>query len=99
MIQPATTQNKNVAGGIPVKNQKYFRISVPFSFTGIDLCNWISNNLDMPDPAEALHFANLLSQHGYYFPVIEKTLVVKDDNSLYRFQVREFLQQSICFLD
>lgn len=39
---------------------------------------------------EAIHMANLLCQHGYFFPVGEcnKGLAVKDDSSLYRFQVR-----------
>ena len=36
---------------------------------------------------EALHLASLLCQYGYFFPVGEaKTLQVKDDSSLYRFQ-------------
>ena len=39
---------------------------------------------------EAVHLANLLCQFGYYFPVNElKNLMVKDDSSLYRFQVRK----------
>lgn len=38
---------------------------------------------------EAVHLANLLCQFGYYFPVNElKNLLVKDDSSLYRFQVK-----------
>ena len=38
---------------------------------------------------EAVHLANLLCQFGYYFPVSEqKNLLVKDDSSLYRFQVK-----------
>ena len=42
--------------------------------------------------AEAIHMANLLCQHGYFFPVGEcKNLVVKDDSSLYRFQVSRLL--------
>lgn len=37
---------------------------------------------------EALHIGNLLCQYGYFFPVSDtKNLVVKDDSSLYRFQV------------
>lgn len=41
---------------------------------------------------EAIHMANLLCQHGYFFPVGEcnKNLSVKDDSSLYRFQVNTF---------
>ena len=36
--------------------------------------------------------ANLLCQFGYYFPVSEqKNLLVKDDSSLYRFQVSKEL--------
>lgn len=38
--------------------------------------------------AEALNIANQLCQYGYFFPVSDsKNLVVKDDSSLYRFQV------------
>ena len=41
---------------------------------------------------EAVHLANLLCQFGYYFPVNEqKNLLVKDDSSLYRFQVKRRL--------
>lgn len=46
---------------------------------------------------EAVHLANLLCQFGYYFPVNElKNLIVKDDSSLYRFQVS--LEPSAPFL-
>jgi hypothetical protein len=37
---------------------------------------------------EAVHIGNQLCQYGYFFPVNDsKNLVVKDDNTLYRFQV------------
>jgi hypothetical protein len=37
---------------------------------------------------EAVHIGNQLCQYGYFFPVNDtKNLVVKDDSSLYRFQV------------
>lgn len=40
---------------------------------------------------EALNLANQLCQFGYFFPVSDsKNLVVKDDSSLYRFQVNQF---------
>ena len=46
---------------------------------------------------EAIHTANLLCQHGYFFPVGEccKTLSVKDDSSLYRFQVRDQINNKV----
>lgn len=40
---------------------------------------------------EAVHIANQLCQYGYFFPVNDsRTLTVKDDSSLYRFQVLAF---------
>lgn len=37
--------------------------------------------------AEALHLAHLMSAHGYFFPVEDHILTVKNDGTLYRFQV------------
>lgn len=38
--------------------------------------------------AEAVHLANLLCQHGYFFPVGDtRSLAIRDDSTLYRFQV------------
>ena len=46
------------------------------------------SHLSFFSAVEAVHLANLLCQFGYYFPVNElKNLMVKDDSSLYRFQV------------
>lgn len=42
------------------------------------------------DLADALHLATLLLQYGYIFPVIEHSLFVKDDNTLYRLQLPYF---------
>jgi regulator of G-protein signaling len=44
---------------------------------------------------EAIHLANLLCQHGYFFPVGDnRAFSVKDDSSLYRFQVGGFVKNS-----
>lgn len=41
---------------------------------------------------EAVHLANQLCQYGYLFPVPDcKSLTVKDDSSLYRFQVSNII--------
>jgi len=54
---------------------------------GYDLIEWLMENLPIDDSVEALHLASLLCQYGYFFPVGDaKTLQVKDDSSLYRFQ-------------
>ena len=45
--------------------------------------------LQIEESTELLHLASLLCQSGYFFPVTDnKSLIVKDDGSLYRFQVR-----------
>lgn len=38
--------------------------------------------------AEALHLAHLMAAHGYFFPIDDHVLTVKNDNTFYRFQVR-----------
>lgn len=55
-------------------------------FPGYDLIEWLMDRLQIEE-TEALSIANLLCLHGYFFPVNDsKTLTVKDDSSLYRFQ-------------
>ena len=43
--------------------------------------------------AEALHLAHLMAAHGYFFPVEDHVLTVKNDGTLYRFQVS---YESVC---
>ncbi|KAG1663357.1 Regulator of G-protein signaling 7 [Nymphon striatum] len=40
--------------------------------------------------AEALHIAHLMSSHGYFFPIDDHTLTVKNDGTFYRFQTPYF---------
>ena len=56
---------------------------------GYDLVEWLMERLQIEESTELLHLASLLCQSGYFFPVADsKSLVVKDDGGLYRFQVR-----------
>ncbi|XP_031625599.1 uncharacterized protein LOC116342216 isoform X3 [Contarinia nasturtii] len=72
--------------GVPVRSQKLFLTSIPSAFMGYDLIEWLMEHLSIEE-SEALNIANQLCLHGYFFPVSDsKTLVVKDDSSLYRFQ-------------
>ena len=41
--------------------------------------------------AEALHLAHLMASHGYFFPIDDHILTVKNDNTYYRFQVSALL--------
>lgn len=40
-------------------------------------------------PAEAIHLGSLIAAHGYIFPISDHVLTLKDDGTLYRFQVKE----------
>ncbi|XP_041451362.1 uncharacterized protein LOC111082044 isoform X2 [Drosophila obscura] len=72
--------------GVPVRQQKMFLTSIPYAFMGYDLIEWLMDRLQIEE-SEALNIANQLCLHGYFFPVNDsKTLTVKDDSSLYRFQ-------------
>ncbi|CAO1386043.1 unnamed protein product [Diamesa serratosioi] len=77
---------QDAENGVPVRSQKIFLTSIPSAFMGYDLIEWLMERLNVEE-SEALNLANQLCQHGYFFPVSDsKTLVVKDDSSLYRFQ-------------
>lgn len=38
---------------------------------------------------EALHLGTLMSAHGYFFPISDHVLTLKDDGTFYRFQVKK----------
>ena len=60
-----------------------------YHLLGYDVIEWLMEKLNIEDGTEALHLASLLCQNGYIFPVADtKSLAVKDDGTLYRFQVR-----------
>ncbi|XP_077863456.1 regulator of G-protein signaling 7-like [Saccoglossus kowalevskii] len=75
--------------GVPVRTVKSFMSKVPSVFTGADLVLWIMKNLDV-DTTEALHLGSLISAHGYFFPITDHVLTLKDDNTFYRFQTPYF---------
>uniref|UniRef100_A0A0K8SJH4 Regulator of G-protein signaling 7 n=1 Tax=Lygus hesperus TaxID=30085 RepID=A0A0K8SJH4_LYGHE len=86
-MEALVKQMQDPETGVPVRSQKIFLTSVPSAFIGYDLIEWLMEHLNMEESGEAVHLANQLCQYGYLFPVTDcKTLNVKDDNSLYRFQ-------------
>ena len=46
--------------------------------------------------AEAIHVANMLARHGFFFSVEGLGIPVRDDGTLYRFQVNDQLATMIC---
>ncbi|XP_012539303.1 regulator of G-protein signaling 7 isoform X1 [Monomorium pharaonis] len=83
--------------GVPVKTVKTFMTKTPSVFTGTDLIAWMMKSMDIDDQAhnmyvnqEALHVAHLMASHGYFFPIDDHCLTVKNDNTFYRFQTPYF---------
>ncbi|CAG7817424.1 unnamed protein product [Allacma fusca] len=86
--------------GVPVRSQKMFLTSIPAAFAGYDIIEWLMERLVIEDSVEAIHLANLLCQHGYFFPVGDnRNLSVKDDSSLYRFQTPYYWPSQVPCLD
>ncbi|KAG7208741.1 hypothetical protein KM043_014937 [Ampulex compressa] len=75
--------------GVPVKTVKSFMTKTPSVFTGTDLIAWMMKSMDIDDQ-EALHVAHLMASHGYFFPIDDHCLTVKNDNTFYRFQTPYF---------
>ncbi|KAG1663355.1 Regulator of G-protein signaling 7 [Nymphon striatum] len=73
-------------GGVPVRTVKSFLTKIPSVFTGSDIIVWIMKHINVEDQTEALHIAHLMSSHGYFFPIDDHTLTVKNDGTFYRFQ-------------
>lgn len=72
--------------GVPIRTVKSFMSKIPSVFTGTDLIQWMLKKLDVEDTCEALHFAHLISSHGYLFPIDDHILTVKNDGTFFRFQ-------------
>ncbi|KAG5202254.1 hypothetical protein JEQ12_003644 [Ovis aries] len=53
---------------------------------GSDIVQWLIKNLTIEDPVEALHLGTLMAAHGYFFPISDHVLTLKDDGTFYRFQ-------------
>ena len=71
--------------GVPVKTVKSFMSKIPSVFTGQDLVTWVMAHMGLSDQTEALHLVNLMASHGYFHPIDDHVLAVKNDStSFYR---------------
>uniref|UniRef100_A0AAX7UZ33 Regulator of G protein signaling 7 n=1 Tax=Astatotilapia calliptera TaxID=8154 RepID=A0AAX7UZ33_ASTCA len=76
--------------GIPIRTVKSFLTKIPSVFSGSDIVQWMMKNLDIEDQVEALHLGTLMAAHGYFFPISDHVLTLKDDGTFYRFQTPYF---------
>ncbi|XP_032803637.1 regulator of G-protein signaling 7-like isoform X1 [Petromyzon marinus] len=73
-------------GGVAIRTVKSFLTKIPSVVTGTDIVQWLMKNLNTQDQAEALHLGTQMAAHGYFFPISDHVLALKDDGALYRFQ-------------
>uniref|UniRef100_A0A8K9WRB5 Regulator of G protein signaling 6 n=1 Tax=Oncorhynchus mykiss TaxID=8022 RepID=A0A8K9WRB5_ONCMY len=76
--------------GVPIRTVKSFLTKIPSVVTGADIVQWLMKNLAIEDPAEAMHIGSLIAAQGYFFPISDHVLSLKDDGSFYRFQAPYF---------
>ncbi|XP_060099382.1 regulator of G-protein signaling 7 isoform X1 [Heteronotia binoei] len=76
--------------GIPIRTVKSFLSKIPSVFSGSDIVQWLTKNLSIEDPVEALHLGTLMAAYGYFFPISDHVLTLKDDGTFYRFQTPYF---------
>ncbi|XP_051502318.1 regulator of G-protein signaling 7 isoform X3 [Myxocyprinus asiaticus] len=76
--------------GIPIRTVKSFLSKIPSVFSGSDIVQWLLKNLGIEDQVEALHVGTLMAAHGYFFPISDHVLTLKDDGTFYRFQTPYF---------
>lgn len=55
----------------------------------------MGSGLSVLGTVEALHLGTLMAAHGYFFPISDHVLTLKDDGTFYRFQVWTLM---VCFL-
>jgi len=46
-----------------------------------------SDRCSLPVAAEAVHLGSLIAAQGYFFPISDHVLALKDDGTFFRFQV------------
>uniref|UniRef100_A0A4W6C208 Regulator of G protein signaling 6 n=1 Tax=Lates calcarifer TaxID=8187 RepID=A0A4W6C208_LATCA len=84
------TRIQDETEGVPIRTVKSFMTKIPSVVTGADIVQWLMKNLSIEDPAEAMHIGSLIAAQGYFFPISDHVLSLKDDGTFYRFQAPYF---------
>ncbi|XP_015260836.1 PREDICTED: regulator of G-protein signaling 6-like [Cyprinodon variegatus] len=85
-IEDIISRIQDETDGVPIRTVKSFMTKIPSVVTGADIVQWLLKNLSIEDSAEAMHIGSLIAAQGYFFPISDHVLCLKDDGTLYRFQ-------------
>uniref|UniRef100_A0A673Y5M3 Regulator of G protein signaling 6 n=1 Tax=Salmo trutta TaxID=8032 RepID=A0A673Y5M3_SALTR len=81
------TRIQDETEGVPIRTVKSFLTKIPSVF--IIVSKSLTASLPFP-VAEAMHIGSLIAAQGYFFPISDHVLSLKDDGSFYRFQAPYF---------
>ncbi|XP_009857681.2 regulator of G-protein signaling 7 [Ciona intestinalis] len=85
-MEALLSKMQNDRTGVPIKTVKSLLTKIPDVFSGEDLVSWLVNHLNISDLDEAIHLGSLIAAHGYFFPIDDHVITLKNDGSFYRFQ-------------